>query len=70
MTSFLLDGVLSFVFGVWAALVGFGATSLYKDREKSEEFARRWGGFFKISGSIIAVWGLYNIIRFLYEKAA
>jgi hypothetical protein len=70
MISFLLDGVLSFVLGVWAALIGFGATSLSKDQAKSKEFVRRWGGFLKVSGSLIAVWGLYNIIRFFVIKPA
>jgi hypothetical protein len=63
MISATMDGILSLALGVWVTLIGFGRTSLSKDKVKAEAFMERWGSFFKVAGPLIVLWGLFNIVR-------
>jgi len=65
MNASMIDGLLSLAAGVYCSLVGFGVVSPSKDKIKGEAWRKKWGGFMKIAGPLIAVWGAYNIVRSL-----
>jgi len=63
MIPVTLDGIIPLALGVWVTLIGFGRTSLSKDKAKAEAFMERWGAFFKVAGPLIVLWGLFNVVR-------
>jgi len=63
MNASIIDGALTLAAGGYVSLIGLGAVSVSKDKKKDEEWRQKWGGFIKIAGPLIAVWGAYNIVR-------
>ena len=63
MISSIIDGLISFVLGVWMALIGFGVISPSKDKAKGEEWRKKWGTFLKFGGIFVALWGVVGIAR-------
>jgi hypothetical protein len=63
MNASIIDGSLTLAAGVYVSLVGFGVVSASKDKKKGEEWRKKWGVFMKIAGPLIAIWGVFSLVR-------
>ena len=63
MSASCIDGLISLFCGIYVSLVGFGVVVPGKDRVKSDAWLRKWGGFMKIAGPLIALSGLFHILK-------
>jgi hypothetical protein len=63
MNVSMIDGVLTTVAGIYVCLIAFGAARLSKGKAKEEEWRRKWGGFIKVAGPLIAILGFVSILR-------
>lgn len=65
MNASIVDGLLSLAAGVYCALIGFGVVSPSKDKIKGEAWRKKWGGFMRIAGPLVAAFGIFSIVRAL-----
>lgn len=61
--SSIVDGLISFIGGLYCTLVGFGVVRVSKDAAKNLEWRERWGTFMKIVGPLIMAFGVWNMVR-------
>jgi len=59
----LIDGLITLLCGIYASLVGFGVVTVGKNKAKSDEWRKKWGRFMKIAGPLIALLGIFNILK-------
>jgi len=59
----IIDGLITLALGVWFSLVAYGVIPLTKDKQKADEFRRKCGGLAKVLGPLVALFGIYNVLR-------
>ncbi len=61
MNAAAIDALVSLAGGIYVCLIGFGVVCPSKNREKAEIWRKKWGGFLRVAGPLIALWGAYQL---------
>jgi hypothetical protein len=62
MNASAIDALVSLAGGIYVCLIGFGIVSPSKNKEKAEIWRKKWGGFMRVAGPLIALWGVYQLV--------
>ena len=59
----LIDGLISFLGGLYCTLVAFGVVRVSKDPAKEAAWRATYGIFMKIAGPLIMAFGIWAMVR-------
>ncbi len=61
MIALVIDALIPLACGTYVSLIGYGVVSPSRDRQKGEAWRKKWGGFARVAGPLIVLWGAYGL---------
>jgi hypothetical protein len=59
----VVDGLISFLGGLYCTLIAFGVVRASKDAAKEAAWRAKWSPFLKIAGPLVMAFGIWNMFR-------